>query len=766
MTTTTRSLTFFGFRLRTLSLIAALLLIGVAALALDLLNKGLVYDYLWNKTGETEPEKQLLGFGQYLMSFTRRQPDTRPYAHVSYTDVNPFGVNTFLEQEVLPENRERQMQMIDDAGFHWICQQFPWYDIEINAKGDYRDYRHDYNGDGTIDEQDAISAWGKYDNIVDLAEQYGLEIITRLSAPPKWAQTEGMGDFAPPTDIQDYVDFATAVATRYQGRLHTYQVWNEPNLYPEWGNQTVNAEAYTDMLCRTYKALKAVDPENVVITGAIGPTIDLSGRNAYDLLYLQRMYQAGAGDCFDILSVQGYGLWSGPTDHRLRQTTINYQRQVWLRDMMVANGDEEKPIWISEMAWNPVPNDPGISDMTYYGQVTMEQAAEWAPLAYERAIEEWPWIGVINYWYFKPADDHDKDKSFYYFRMVEPDFTPTPVYTAMKDTITGRDEWGFTLGAGRHGAASHKIQVDNTTGLTTYHFRIKGTGVYVCAGAASIFGAEIDGKRVDLPSPAVGCFALPDDLDAGKHTLSILSSGNSVDSIIVIDDSARQRLPWILVGGIAAAFTLVVLVAAVNRRLRLDRMRRGLFLLLALIVLLLGAWTRFHHLDDQSLWNDEGNSLRLAQRDPGDLIDAAGRDIHPPGYYLALKLWIGLVGDSELSLRMLSALAGLLTVGAVIALGRALFGRSAALVAGLITALHPFAVYYSQEARMYAALGLFSVLSTWLFVRWIQAQDAAQQSVFRRRRFKTPGYEVSKKSTEGTFSPFSGLPGFSASPRF
>ena len=45
-------------------------------------------------------------------------------------------------------------------------------------------------------------------------------------------------------------------------------------------------------------------------------TIDLSGVNAYDLLYLQRMYQAGAGACFDILSVQGYGLWSGPTDRR------------------------------------------------------------------------------------------------------------------------------------------------------------------------------------------------------------------------------------------------------------------------------------------------------------------------------------------------------------------------------------------------------------------------------------------------------------------
>ncbi len=97
------------------------------------------------------------------------------------------------------------------------------------------------------------------------------------------------------------------------------------------------------------------------------------------------MYQAGAGACFDMLSVQGYGLWSGPTDQRLRQVTINYQRHLWIRDMMVKNGDAHKPIWISEAGWNPVPNDPAIANLDRYGRVTMDEAAEWAPLAYERA---------------------------------------------------------------------------------------------------------------------------------------------------------------------------------------------------------------------------------------------------------------------------------------------------------------------------------------------------------------------------------------------
>ena len=140
-----------------------------------------------------------------------------------------------------------------------------------------------------------------------------------------------------------------------------------------------------------------------------------------------------------------------------------------------------------------------------------------------------------------------------------------------------------------------------------------------------------------------------------------------------------------------------------------------------LIVLLLAFAVRFHALDAQSLWNDEGNSLRLAERSVPDLIDAAGRDIHPPGYYLALKGWIALAGEGELGLRSLSALEGVLAVALTVALGRMLFGRAAGTLAGLLVTLSPFAVYYSQEARMYAQLALLSAASMALFACWLRA---------------------------------------------
>src|SRR5690606_4806271 len=137
--------------------------------------------------------------------------------------------------------------------------------------------------------------WDKYDQIVDLAEQYNMNLLVRLDNPPAWTHSNpDIGSFAPPDDIQDYVNYAVTVAERYQGRLRYYQIWNEPNIYPEWGEQFVDAVAYTDLLCRTYTALKAVDPEIVVITGAIAPTISLDGMNLMDVVYLQLMYDAGA----------------------------------------------------------------------------------------------------------------------------------------------------------------------------------------------------------------------------------------------------------------------------------------------------------------------------------------------------------------------------------------------------------------------------------------------------------------------------------------
>jgi len=415
---------------RVLALLAVLVLAGCAATPSGWL-------FAW--TGEEEPLGQIRGGLQLIGDLLRPRPRTAPYQPVAHAGVNPFGINVFLEQEVEPWKRERTVQMVAEAGFHWLRQEFPWEDIEIHGKGDFVDRRNDLDGDG---QPDPVDAWAKYDQIVDLADRYGLEVIARLSNPPPWSRADGdaRGTYAPPDDFEDFGDYVYTVVSRYRGRIRYYQIWNEPNIYPEWGEQPVDPEAYTRLLCTAYRRAREADPDVVIISGALAQTISLDpgpgpGLGLNDLVFLQRMYNAGAADCFDVLAVNDYMLWSGPTDHRLQPLHINYARPVFVRDVMVANGDADKPIWISEMNANALP--PDHPAYPAYGRVTLQQQARYAPLAYQRAMEEWPWVGVVNFWFFKRPSDLERDQAWYYFRMVEPDFTPLPVYDAMRAYISG-----------------------------------------------------------------------------------------------------------------------------------------------------------------------------------------------------------------------------------------------------------------------------------------------------------------------------------------
>jgi len=379
---------------------------------------------LYELTGEEQARGQAVGVIHWLNAAVRPQPDLAPEAvagsPLAYPAVSPFGVNTFLQQEVEPAKRARSLDLAQAAGMRFVRQEFPWEDIEIHGKGDFIDRRNDPAG---------VDAWAKYDQIVELAAARDIEVIARLSNPPAWSRALGdeMGTNAPPDDFDDFSDFAATVAERYRGRITYYQVWNEPNGNEEWGKGPVDPEAFTRLLCLAYARIKATDPGAVVLAGALTPTVANDGANMNDLIFLERMYAAGAGACFDVFSAQGYGLWSGPTDQRLRPTVINYAHNLFLRDLMVRHGDAAKPIWISEMGWNVAPE--GVAPN--FGRVTEQQQAAYAVGAYRRAQEEWPWVGINSYWFLKRPADWERDQAWYYFRMLEPDFTELPVYGAV-----------------------------------------------------------------------------------------------------------------------------------------------------------------------------------------------------------------------------------------------------------------------------------------------------------------------------------------------
>ena len=560
-----------------LPLLAGLILVVIVATGVLVFTYPTWSDFLFHVTGEESLPAQIRGGLEWLGNITRRQPKTDDLVPVANAGVSPFGVNTFLQEEVEPEKRELAVQMIADAGFRWIRQEFPWEDIEIHGKGDFEDRRH----------EPFRSAWEKYDHIVDLAEQYDLQIIVRLSNPPEWSRAEGnaAGPFAPPDNLDDYGDFVETVVRRYKDRIYTYQIWNEPNIYPEWGEQPVNPEAYTELLEVGYRRVKEACPECVVVSGALAQTIPLGPRDLNDFIFLQRMYDAGAGEFFDVLAMQGYGLWSGPTDRRMRPRVLNFSRPLYLREIMVKNGDAHKPIWITEMNWNAPP--PDLPDRPY-GFVTPEEQARYAVLAYERAQQEWPWIGVINTWFFKRATDAERDQAMYYFRLVEPDFSPMPVYDALKEYMHSagaqvlypglhqEDHWALIY----EGAWERRADPGAELGAFAYAeapesrvtLTFDGTDLWLRTGpdAGGAFSYSLNGQAEETVSFAPGeSFQLAQGLRGGQHILTLRADPGplTVDSLTI---SGRAPVtPWLVAGGIVLVVALIAaLVAGITARRR------------------------------------------------------------------------------------------------------------------------------------------------------------------------------------------------------
>ncbi len=155
---------------------------------------------------------------------------------------------------------------------------------------------------------------------------------------------------------------------------------------------------------------------------------------------------------------------------------------------------------------------------------------------------------------------------------------------------------------------------------------------------------------------------------------------------------------------------------------------------LLLAVLLLAFGLRFHKLGTQSFWNDEGNSARLSERSIALIIEGTASDIHPPLYYLVLRGWRELVGETEFGLRSFSAFVGVGTVAVTLALAKEVNAKRQSqkgakkkrrlriLVVGVVTAVSAPLIYYSQETRMYALLAFEAALSTWLLLHLLRSR--------------------------------------------
>jgi len=423
--------------------------------------------------------------------------------------------------------RERTVQMMADAGIGWMKQQFPWSEIEPKP-GRYWDDKYNQN------------SWEKYDRIVALAEKYGLRVIARLDNTPEWAGGHANGDVSyPPTDPEAFANFVATFVEHYRGRVQYLQIWNEPNLKAEWGN-TIDPAGYALLLRRAYVRAKQVDPNVVILSAPLAQTLEQGDRGLDELDYLQRLYDAGIAGSYDVLFANGYGL-SQPPEAEPGPQALNFRRVELVRDVMVRNGEAARPVWLNEYGWNAAPADQP-PDKLKWGRVTDQQQARYTIDGIRYAREHWPWLGVINIWFFRQVGDIARDDAQYYFGMVDFEFTPRPVYRELQratadlrlalpgqygvldPALVSRGQWSVV---GDREAGTPAVRSDRPNDQLTVHFR--GTELDLTAERGpqgGRLGVEIDNSTATVEQ-------LPRD-ERGRRYIDFRADTTTVTNVAVV----------------------------------------------------------------------------------------------------------------------------------------------------------------------------------------------------------------------------------------
>ncbi len=347
-----------------------------------------------------------------------RPPATARPAPQSGSMTSPdYGMQAFLwwREEVA----DRDLGLLKDAGFNWVKQYFAWQDIEGAGKGQYD--------------------WSRTDRIVNQVEQHGLKLLVRVSEDPDrpfWAGS-------PPGNAQHFADFVGAVARRYRGRIQAYQVWNEPNLAREWGNQRPDPAGYVNMLRLAYRAIKTNDPSAIVITAGMAPTTQDDAIAMPDMKFYQGMYDAmrqNSDGYFDMLGVHGAGYAVAPetdpqvvaTDPRLHNNDPSptelkrvyaFRHVEDVRDLMVRNGDANKKVVVLEFGWttDSRPNSPYYWHGAGAG-IDENLKGDYLVRAFKWAAERWrPWIGLMSAIYM-PDVEWTKDTEQYWWSVIGPGY--------------------------------------------------------------------------------------------------------------------------------------------------------------------------------------------------------------------------------------------------------------------------------------------------------------------------------------------------------
>jgi hypothetical protein len=263
--------------------------------------------------------------------------------------------------------------------------------------------------------------WSVLDQAVRAILASGMYPDLIIDDAPPWARaTDARADWGEPASAHAYATFAGQVAARYGPMgVSTYEIWNEPNIVAFW-YPAPNPGLYTKMLKDAYAAIKVSEPNATVISGGLAPTTD-SGRDISPVAFLTDMYADGAESSFDALGYHAYSYpalpdmyesWSGWSE--LDQTTPS------IRSVMIANGDGDKQVWITEI---------GAPSAGRYGVGTTAQAEEVTQAVHGARSHSWI-AAMFFYTYRDAATDPD------YFGLLKANGKPKPAWKALAAALS------------------------------------------------------------------------------------------------------------------------------------------------------------------------------------------------------------------------------------------------------------------------------------------------------------------------------------------
>lgn len=147
-------------------------------------------------------------------------------------------------------------------------------------------------------------------------------------------------------------------------------------------------------------------------------------------------------------------------------------------------------------------------------------------------------------------------------------------------------------------------------------------------------------------------------------------------------------------------------------------------ILILVLVLIIVAGFEVYNLEAISFWHDEAFSALLTQYNFKEMLYRIGLDVHPPLYYLLLKIWAMPLGDSVFSLRLFSVFFGILTVlGVYLFTNEAFKNRGLALFCSVLVALSSFQIQHNMEVRMYTLGTFLVIISSYLLLRALRSKN-------------------------------------------